>query len=263
MRLGSFIQAHPFSVAWWNAPELSCRAHRAPDSELLNDLNTLYKGANLPSSNDENDGPFVIWLIVQAQWGLTKQLASYGSYTNLRAIIDGPYGCPPRLERFGHVVMFTQGIGIAAQMPYIRESFYGSLGGRFPIRRLSLIWETNEEELSMVKQWIEHMLREDHDNHSKTMMLDFQLYVVNGDMNLRYGRRVRRFASTIHIESVLIEELQGRRGKMLITASAGSRFVDSLRRCVLDQIKRGHLEKEIEFLCLDFQPPEAPSQVRG
>jgi hypothetical protein len=94
-------------------------------------------------------GPFTFWLLVQPQWGLTKDISAYVSSTNLKAVIDGPYGGHHRVGRYGHVVMFAQGIGIAAQIPYMRDFFYGSLRGRLPVRRISLIWETRESKFNV------------------------------------------------------------------------------------------------------------------
>lgn len=161
MKFWSLTQGHPLSIAWWQKPTGKIATHRALDENALQDLRNMGQDWNSLSKtspgksdseviNDDND-PFTIWLLVRPEWGLTHDLAAYSSSTQLLAIVDGPYGGHMRLKQYGHVVMFAQGIGITAQMSYLRTFFYGSLAGELPTRRISVIWETQESKKHAIR----------------------------------------------------------------------------------------------------------------
>ncbi|KAI9036319.1 NADPH oxidase family protein [Aspergillus affinis] len=261
MRLTSLFQAHPFTISWWEGPSIAHTAHRPLDDDALKDMEIIGRDTEQEAPDISRKGDLSIWLVVQSQWGLNKDLSEVASNTNIRAIVDGPYGSHSSLERFGHVVLFTQGAGITAQISYIKELFYGSLAGRLPVRRISLIWETQEEDLVIVQPWMKAILTEDHDHHKNTMMLHVQLYLVNQTASLRYGRRVRSFPGSVDLGSVLNREIKKQCGAMLVTVSASGTFVESLRGHLLNNINRGNL-KEIELRCLDSQPQGAPQLAR-
>ncbi|CAK41202.1 hypothetical protein M747DRAFT_319655 [Aspergillus niger ATCC 13496] len=215
----SITQGHPFSVVWWHE-ELRLPTDPSNDEELGREFSILGRdGTATAESIMESmiERPFTFWLLIQPRWGLTKHLAAYGSSTKLRAVVDGPYGGNHDLKEYGHVIMFAQGIGIAAQIPYIRYLLYGSLRGELPVRRISLIWETHSCNLATVSPWMRHLLMEDFDNYTKTLMLNIKLYIPDVHNNEEYGRRVKSFAHRVNIKEVLPKEFQHDRGKILIT----------------------------------------------
>ncbi|RDH35880.1 hypothetical protein BDQ94DRAFT_158058 [Aspergillus welwitschiae] len=215
----SITQGHPFSVVWWHE-EPRLPTDPSNDEELGRELSILGRSGTASAESimePITERPFTFWLLIQPRWGLTKHLAAYGSSTKLRAIVDGPYGGNYDLKEYGHVIMFAQGIGIAAQIPYIRYLLYGSLRGELPVRRISLIWETHSCNLATVSPWMRHLLMEDFDNYTKTLMLNIKLYIPDVMNNEQYGRRVRSFAHRVNIKEVLPKELQHDRGKILIT----------------------------------------------
>ncbi|PYH40587.1 NADPH oxidase family protein [Aspergillus saccharolyticus JOP 1030-1] len=216
----SFLQGHPFSVVWWN--DARRENGRTDDEDLGQDLSILGKDGirrEEPVTEVESNvgNPFAFWLLVQPRWGFTKDLAAYGTSTKLRAVVDGPYGGDFNFKDYGHVILFAQGIGIAAQIPYMRQFFYGSLNGILPVRRISLIWETTERNLVTVEPWMTHLLTQDHDDYSRTLMLNIKLHVLDKQSGLRYGRRVSSFAGPMNVKDILSEEFQAQRGKTLIT----------------------------------------------
>lgn len=88
---------------------------------------------------------FAVSLLVQKRASITCELVLLTSPQH--AIVDGPYG-GRKLQQYGHAILFAQGIGIAAQMSYLKALFYGAVNGELPIRRISLIWEAFESELT-------------------------------------------------------------------------------------------------------------------
>jgi predicted ferric reductase len=113
---------HPFTIAWWEG--------------------------------DGNGGMSSITLIVRARSGFTKKLLDrIESGCEGWAWIDGPYGpsrdsifgYSPEVGDYGHILMVATGIGIVAQLPYIKELVDGQRQGQVRTRRISLVWRLEQE----------------------------------------------------------------------------------------------------------------------
>ena len=113
----SVFQMHPFVIAWWDR----------------NDVGKLES----------------ITLLVQPRSGFTSRLKGLPN-TRYRAWIDGPYG-PVRalgtapIPDYGHIFMVATGIGIAAQIPYIKQLLEGYQRGMVWTQRIILIWKLDVE----------------------------------------------------------------------------------------------------------------------
>ena len=59
--------------------------------------------------------------------------------------VDGPYGKNGNVRDFGSVLMFASGIGIAAQVPYIKELLKDFREGRVRTKSIVLVWQLNKE----------------------------------------------------------------------------------------------------------------------
>jgi predicted ferric reductase len=83
----SMFQTHPFFIGWWE--------------------NNVDGKANS------------ITLLIQKQNGFTRRLIEHpaGSFLTW---IDGPYGSTPNLDQYNRALLVATGIGIAAQLSYIR-----------------------------------------------------------------------------------------------------------------------------------------------
>ncbi|KAH0542478.1 hypothetical protein FGG08_003149 [Glutinoglossum americanum] len=104
------LQAHPYAVCWWE---------KGPSSE-----------------------PTVV-LLVQARHGFSRSLPL--AHASATAIIDGPYGIGHRLEEYDKVLICANGIGIAAQLPYIRHILECHNLQTARVRRLSVVWQLEKE----------------------------------------------------------------------------------------------------------------------
>jgi predicted ferric reductase len=112
----SFMQSHPFFVAWW------------------------YQVA----------GEDVIVLIIEKRKGFTRDLFHYATndidlQSGMRAIVEGPYGKELDLETYDTVLLFATGMGIAGQLSYVTQLLerYHSCG--VTDRRIALFWELDSE----------------------------------------------------------------------------------------------------------------------
>lgn len=116
----SLLQTHPFMICWWEDDQdgtaLSISflvAGRRPNS-LTNRLVRTFCDPHRQST------PFTAWL-------------------------DGPFGSETSLRAYGTVVLVATGIGIAAQLPHIKDLIRACSGHEATIRRLCLIWELDNE----------------------------------------------------------------------------------------------------------------------
>lgn len=116
------FQPHPFTIAWWEG--------------------------------DGNGSMSSISLIVRARSGFTKKLLDRTECgCEGWAWIDGPYGpssasifgYSPEVGDYGHILMVATGMGIVAQLPYIKELVDGQRQGQVRTRRISLVWRLEQE----------------------------------------------------------------------------------------------------------------------
>ena len=114
----SCFQSHPFTISWW-------------------DRDIDGKGGN-------------IHLLVKPRAGFTQKLLQHSGSNHLRVWVDGPYG--PRLDvgDYGSVLMSATGIGIAAQVPYIKELLKGFQEYRVRTKSILLVWQLDNESKSLI-----------------------------------------------------------------------------------------------------------------
>lgn len=114
--LMSIFQMHPFVITWWD--------------------------------NNEFGKLESFTLLVKPRSGFTNMLKMLPS-TRHRAWIDGPYG-PDRapgtpISDYGHIFMVATGIGIGAQVPYIKQLLEGYRRGVVRTQKIVLIWQMDME----------------------------------------------------------------------------------------------------------------------
>lgn len=112
----SAFQMHPFVITWWD--------------------------------NNEFGEMESFTLLVKPRSGFTNKLKMLPS-TRHRAWIDGPYG-PDRgigtpISDYGHIFMVATGIGIGAQIPYIKQLLEGYRRGTVRTQKIVLIWQMDVE----------------------------------------------------------------------------------------------------------------------
>jgi hypothetical protein len=89
----------------------------------------------------------VVVFITQRQRGFTQNLPTSSSIqpTELKAIIEGPYGKEIHLDEYGTVLLFATGIGIAGQLPYMRQLLESFHNYDAKARRIALFWQVESE----------------------------------------------------------------------------------------------------------------------
>ncbi|KAI1489421.1 hypothetical protein F5X96DRAFT_683938 [Biscogniauxia mediterranea] len=128
---------------------------------------------DIDQNSQDSQGPRqVIVLLAQARRGFSRRLLTATRYEH-RALIEGPYGKTLPLGQYGTVLLFATDMGIAGQLPYIRELLDHYRQCQTKTRRIALFWELHAEDYRYwVKPEMDKMLRLDVD-----YILDMQLYV--------------------------------------------------------------------------------------
>lgn len=116
-RLAAF-QLHPFQIAWEYSGEGGCQ---------------------------------VIVFIVQPRHGFTSRLRLAAPMRDYAALVEGPYGRSITTEQYGTVLLFATGIGIAGQLPYMKEQLHLYREWRTQTRRHVLFWEMEAEGLAQLQ----------------------------------------------------------------------------------------------------------------
>ena len=149
LSLASFLQWHPFSIAWWSA----------------NDTGQVTS----------------VSLLVHLQHGLTSHLMRCPpSPMTFFVAIDGPYGKSIDTSQYGTLILLATGIGIAAQLPLIKQALAEYKAGLTSVRRICVVWQMEQEcrleisqslsrtdlgldEEEWAADWMDMMLQEDRD----------------------------------------------------------------------------------------------------
>ena len=95
--------------------------------------------------NDHEGRGANIYLLVKPGTGFTQKLLRHAGSHALKAWVDGPYGQIEDIGNYGSVVMFASGIGIAAQVPYIKELLKGFHEYTVRTKSILLVWQLDKE----------------------------------------------------------------------------------------------------------------------
>lgn len=160
------VQSRAFPIAWWemarDEPDGAATSHNIrpvppnlqsipPWYDLCLDGHATNDTADcVQAERDVHDClPLQVWLLMRRSSTWARHLARSCRGQVLAALVDGPYGTPPDLAQYGQVVLFATGMGIVAQMPFIKTLSYESQAGHLPTRRVSLIWEVHSGRKSL------------------------------------------------------------------------------------------------------------------
>lgn len=118
----AFLQSHPFYICSWDTDAVDTVSLLVERRHGFT-ANLLPKDISPPSSSG----------------------GSQSEDSAMKAIVEGPFGGELRLEPYGTVILFATGIGIAAQLPYIRHLLEGHQHRKVTAQRIALFWEIKSE----------------------------------------------------------------------------------------------------------------------
>ncbi|KAB8069861.1 hypothetical protein BDV29DRAFT_198373 [Aspergillus leporis] len=196
--LGLFylFQSHPFAITWWE---------------------------------DNGKGEAIsIFLMFRARTGFTRKALKYMEPDReYWAWIDGPFGPSPvhnyglsrEVGDYGHILMITTGIGIAAQLPYIKELLHRRRSARIITQKITLVWQLDRTgDWESARDWLQNLVKQD-DGY----MLEVMVYDPSSVDNLQVPRKIGHhdlisfYGGKVKWEEVLSAEMQRQSGKLLVT----------------------------------------------
>ena len=122
----SLLQSHPFMIVYWTEGSHPCLYFLVQPQDGL--TRKLYNRAcELQSFN----------------FGDSKQPAQLLTTSSHLTWLSGPHGSGAPVGEYGSVLMIATGIGIAAQLPYLKELIWGFNHCEIRTRRIHLVWQLN------------------------------------------------------------------------------------------------------------------------
>ncbi|KAL2808655.1 FAD-binding domain-containing protein [Aspergillus granulosus] len=209
----SIFYTHPFSIVWWE-------------------------------TNEQGKATSVS-LLIERKDGFTKSLLNHQAGEFL-TWIDGPYGQQTDLTRYNNILMISSGIGIAAQIPYIRELL------NLQPKQIYVVWEVeNIDSLDWVYEWMDKLLMQDEGSY----ILRFALYIGSQGTGSQSPRvwnskhdRIWRLSGKIDYWTVA-NGFWDQPGESLVTVSADKHTREEITKVVQTRMKR-----VVDVVELAFQP---------
>ncbi|QKX62572.1 uncharacterized protein TRUGW13939_09733 [Talaromyces rugulosus] len=173
----ALIQSHPFYIAWWyeslgDHNDEKPKVHK-PDTIVL--LSATKNGftKELTRVSQQN-------LLMNTRKALKeKQMpdpcwcATLDKTCQIPAVIEGPFGHEVNLDTFETVLFFTSGIGIAAQLLYMKH--LAEVKEKDGSKRVALFWELQSEYHAFwVNSWMTEILSID----SSKKLIYVHIYVL-------------------------------------------------------------------------------------
>lgn len=202
------FQSHPFTISWWD--------------------------------DDRNGRATSISLLFRPRSGFTRKiLERVEPNRECGAWIDGPFGpCPVgglsgAIGDYGHVFMVATGIGIAAQLPYIKEIIMGHNRRSVRTQRISLVWQLDRNgDWESAVEWLQSLVEQDNGyvsgsqsgkviraNYSKMLHVTVYDQLNSAGSTRRIGRNglITVHSSLVEWENQLESEMNNQIGKLLVT----------------------------------------------
>ncbi|PIG83976.1 hypothetical protein AARAC_008633 [Aspergillus arachidicola] len=130
----------------------------------------------------------------------------------------GSYGSCGEMGNYGHVFMVATGIGIAAQLPYIKEILTQYRRARLRTQRISLVWHLeHEEDWEAVHNWLQILLL-------SVTIYDARSPSLKGDrQRLGHHDLIEVNGGEPNWEKEMPTELAKQRGRMLVAGNLRDR----------------------------------------
>jgi predicted ferric reductase len=158
-----FFQTHPFTITWWE--------------------------------EGEDGNATSISLMFRARTGFTRKLQDrLKANQEYWALIDGPYGpalggkygISQDVGEYGHILMVTSGIGIAAQLPYAKELLQRRRAAEVRTQRISLVWRLDRVgDWESAREWLQQLVLQDN-GYVSILRAGLPVHLVDTDCAYRY-----------------------------------------------------------------------------
>ncbi|KAG6825184.1 hypothetical protein H0H92_004433 [Tricholoma furcatifolium] len=146
----ALLESHPFTIASIehsdNTANICGSSHNTHASKA--DAKKLEKKseANTETDSSNSSRQTKLMFVIRARSGMTKHLMDVSlqareQQMNVKVILDGPYGSPPRLRGFDTVVLIAGGSGITFTLPLFLDVVRNAKEDTTdPCQKLTFIW---------------------------------------------------------------------------------------------------------------------------
>ncbi|QKX61654.1 uncharacterized protein TRUGW13939_08806 [Talaromyces rugulosus] len=252
------LQSHPFMIAWWHRSRDDCSqgGYQQPDTVVLivekckgfseklargsaGDIVNVKERLQIHTwskerSTEESPAPEPV---AAGFPDITCWCSQVESTSGQIAIIEGPYGRSLDLGMYDRVLLFATGVGVAAQIPYLKKMLEDFPERRRP-QRIALYWETiDSNQVGWALDWISRLLAMDERDH-----LLIQIFLKDGSSS-QDGKKLKCITRTFD-EKMVAEEIQSHSGPC-VREDVG----DMIQKVILQSLR-----PDIHFRELSFRP---------
>ncbi|KAJ5927149.1 hypothetical protein N7516_008922 [Penicillium verrucosum] len=231
------FQSHPFTITWWES--------------------------------DSKGRAVSISVLFRPRSGFTrKAIERIVPEQECGAWIDGPFG-PSSVHTigwsgtvgdYGHVFMVATGIGIAAQLPYLKELLDGHDNAQVRTQKISLVWQVDREgDWESARDWLQSLVAQDNG-----YMLHVTVYdqmQPQSEIPVRHigkNNLINIYGGTVDWEEQLDSEVKNQLGSLLVIVSAQYHIQQKMRQLVRARVYHG-----IEVFEQEFQPWSETGSLRA
>ncbi|KAB8265960.1 hypothetical protein BDV32DRAFT_134070 [Aspergillus pseudonomiae] len=202
-------QSHPFAICWWE--------------------------------DDGTEKAVSVSLLFRPRSGFTRKILDRLEQDREYTVwIDGPfgpasissYGLCGHMGNYGHVFMVATGIGIAAQLPYIKELLKQYRQARIRTQRISLVWQLEQEgDWESVHDWLQVLVKEDEGYLLSVTIYDALNPSLKGGLQ-RFGYHdlIEVHGGEPNWEQQMSTEMEKQKGNMLAAGSLDQSPIKYIQR---------------------------------
>ncbi|KAF2805070.1 uncharacterized protein BDZ99DRAFT_490707 [Mytilinidion resinicola] len=211
---------HPFSLAW---------------SDEEDDLSEE-KGLAMNRQDILENKKTSVSMIIRRRTGFTEKLfrkadlSPSGRFTT-SAMIEGPYG-GENLSSYGTVMLWAAGVGIAHQVPHVRDIVAQFANGTTATRRLTLVWVIQSpEHLEWIRSWMTTILS----MPKRRDILKILLFVTRPRSTKEIhspSSSVQMFPGKPNVQALIDQEMQAGLGAACVSVCGTGGLADDVRRAV-------------------------------
>ncbi|EEY20860.1 ferric reductase transmembrane component 3 [Verticillium alfalfae VaMs.102] len=216
----SYLQSHPFSVAWSeDAEDLSSEKLTMNRQDILEMRKTT------------------ISFVIRGRTGFTNTLLQKASacprgQMHTTCMVEGPYGELHNMKSYGTVMLFAGGVGITQAVPHVRDLVIGYANGTVATRRITLVWVIQSpEHLEWIRPWMTQILAMD----KRRDVLRIMLFVSRPRSSKEIhspSATVQMFPGRPNIDTLLAAEMEQQVGALGVTVCGPGVLSDDVRRAV-------------------------------
>ncbi|KAF2718305.1 putative FRE ferric reductase-like transmembrane component [Polychaeton citri CBS 116435] len=224
--------SHPFSIAW------------SEDENQFNDEKAI-----LPTARQDIFSPrkaTTMSLVIRRRTGFTDKMwrkaeqAPSGKFFTT-AFVEGPYGSQS-FQSYGSVMLFAAGIGIAHQVPHIRDLVAGYAAGTAATRKVTLVWIIQSpEHLEWIRPWMTQILGMER----RRDILKILLFVTRPRSTKEIhspSSSVQMFPGKPDVGALVAKEQEKQIGAMAVSVCGTGSLADDLRQACRDRLEHTEID---------------------